>query len=494
LHSDGYWITYGKADFGTGSETVEFNAAAIADGGGLIELHDGIADGPILGTVEITPTGDWKTRQTFTAKIKKTSGVKMLTIVLRSKTAGETNNRTKVEGGNTTIYARFPGIKDPNDGSVEVCARATVFTPAKPNINYITVRGFDIRNVATNWAAPTTGQQGAVTAYWNKGWIIEDNEISYSRCCGIALGKYSEEWHDKSIAPHDYTRLVIEAYDLASWNKATIGSHLVRNNKIHHCGQTGIVGSLGCAFSRIIGNEIHDTNRQGIWGGAEMAGIKFHGAIDTVIADNHIHHCGDLGGLWLDWMAQGTIVTGNLFHDNPQDLFTEVNHGPFLVANNLFLSGVMQKNGWGGSQGGAYAHNFITGSIVRFYPDGRKTPVFKPHSTDGNTDRGNPVGDVRWYNNLLAGRANTACHDSASLPCAYGGNVFTKGTVQSKFEKEFLAKPEFDTGAKLIQKPDGWYLQLKTDAAWASEQKRKLVTTQLLGKAVVPDQAFENPN
>ncbi len=32
------------------------------------------------------------------------------------------------------------------------------------------------------------------------------------------------------------------------------------------------------------------------------------------------------------------------------------------------------------------------------------------------------------------------------------------------------------------------------DKAWATERTRKLVTTQLLGKAVIPDQAFENPD
>ena len=38
-------------------------------------------------------------------------------------------------------------------------------------------------------------------------------------------------------------------------------------------------------------------------------------------------------------MAQGTRVSGNLFHDNrSEDLFVEVDHGPFLVDNNIFLS------------------------------------------------------------------------------------------------------------------------------------------------------------
>ena len=46
-----------------------------------------------------------------------------------------------------------------------------------------------------------------------------------------------------------------------------------------------------------------------------MAGIKFHGAIDVVIS-RQPHLPRPCLGVWLDWMAQGTQVTGNLFHDN----------------------------------------------------------------------------------------------------------------------------------------------------------------------------------
>ena len=36
--------------------------------------------------------------------------------------------------------------------------------------------------------------------HWSKGWIIEDCEITNSKCCGISLGKYydPEEWDDES--------------------------------------------------------------------------------------------------------------------------------------------------------------------------------------------------------------------------------------------------------------------------------------------------------
>jgi len=392
------------------------------------------------------------------------------------------------EHGNTTIYARFPAATDPNSGAVEVCVRPTVFTPEKTGIDYITLSGFELRNAATNWAAPTMGQRGLVSAYWNKGWIIENNEICYSRCSGIALGKYSDEFDGKRGTTDGYYLTINDAIKSGGWTKEKIGSHIVRNNRIHHCGQTGVVGSLGCAFSQVVGNEISDCNTQDIWDGAEMAGIKFHGAIDVVIADNHIHHIGNAGGIWLDWMAQGTRITGNLFHDNSRDLFTEVDHGPFLVANNLFLS---PRAYLANSQGAAFAHNLVTGSL-QILPDDRRTPYMKPHATDQIGLHDNPVGDVRWINNILAKGVELFGYNAAGKgwECHMTGNVFAKGAWGSRFDKDALNAPVFDVGAKLVQKADGWYLSLVTDAKWKQAVKRPLVTTALLGKAKIAQQEY----
>ncbi|HEX7935967.1 MAG TPA: right-handed parallel beta-helix repeat-containing protein, partial [Paraburkholderia sp.] len=359
---------------------------------------------------------------------------------------------------------------------------------------FITLSGFELRNAATNWAAPTAGQYGLVSAYWNKGWIIENNEICYSRCSGIALGKYSDQFDGKRGTTDGYYLTINDALKTGGWTKEKIGSHIVRNNRIHHCGQTGVVGSLGCAFSQVIGNEISDCNMQNIWGGAEMAGIKFHGAIDVVIADNHIHNNGNAGGIWLDWMAQGTRITGNLFHDNQyHDLFTEVSHGPFLVANNLFLSyGSHRAN----SQGAAFAHNLVAGAL-EFLPDPRRTPYMKPHSTAQIALHDNPVGDARWFNNVFANGANLAGYGSAGVAesCPLGGNVYTKSATASLFETDAFEKnainaPSFDIVAKLVQKIDGWYLAVTTDEKWKQVVKRKLVTTALLGKAKIPQQGY----
>jgi hypothetical protein len=492
--TQGNWLRYNGVDFGAGTESVEIRAAAIPGAGGVVELRDGHwhFDGPLLGTCEVQPTGDWQKWQSFTARIKKTSGKKDLFLVFKSLAAAKAEAAAGADA-KTTIVARFPAGTDPNDGSVEVCVRPTVFTPEKTNIDYITVRGFELRNAATNWAAPTSGQVGLVTAYWCKGWIIEDNEICYSRCAGIALGKYSDEWDGKRGSTEGYYLTIEDALNKDGWSKDRIGSHIVRNNHIHHCGQVGIVGSLGCAFSRVEGNDIHDCNMQGIWGGAEMGGIKFHGAIDVVIASNHIHRNGQPGGLWLDWMAQGTQVLGNLFHDNRgQDLFTEVNHGPILVANNIFLSGGAYLSN---SRGTAFAHNLVAGSL-NIMPDGRRTPYHKPHSTATLGMRDCPVGDTRWHNNLLGARANLDAWDKAGTdwPCAMSGNVFTKGARPSKFETAALLKTEHELATRLVERDGAWYLTLASDPGWAREQARQMVDTAMLGKAIIPGQEFTDPD
>jgi alpha-N-arabinofuranosidase len=401
----------------------------------------------------------------------------------------------KPAANSTLIYAQFPGV-NPNDKDVEINVRQTVFTPEKGGVNYLTLRGFDLRDGATPWAPPTAGQIGMVSAYWCKGWIIEDNQISYSTCCGIALGKYSDEWDNRAESAEGYVGTLTRALT-HGWNRATVGGHIVRNNHIHHCEQTGVVGSLGCSFSTVTGNVIHDIHIRQLFGGAEMAGIKFHGAIDVEISRNHIYRCGDVSGIWLDWMAQGAHVMGNLLHDNTGvlgDIFLEMQHGPILVANNLLLSKRMSfaLN----SQGIAAVHNLITGPIQNMRSDTRATPYHRAHSTElagmHQDAAANDSGDHRLYNNLFVAPCNLHALDNSSLPCFAAGNVFTKGTQPSKFEADALLKPDFDPGVKLWQRADGWYLDLTLDPSWNAEQVRKLVTTELLGKAKVPGCAFEN--
>ncbi|MDR6844657.1 right-handed parallel beta-helix repeat-containing protein [Flavobacterium granuli] len=419
----------------------------------------------------------------------------------------------EVDAQNTTIYAQFIGV-DPNKELVEVNARETVFYPKKAFVNYITVKGFTMCHAATNWAPPTAEQKGLIGTHWSKGWIIENNDISYSKCSGVSLGKYGDEWDNKAESAEGYVGTINRA--LANmWNKENIGGHIVRNNTIAFCEQTGIVGSMGCAFSMISGNTIHDIHFKKLFSGYEMAGIKFHGAVDVQIIGNHIYRS-DMG-VWLDWMAQGIHVANNLMHDNiAWDLFLEVNHGPMLVYNNVLLSKVSV---FMNSRGAVFAHNLFGGKVNAISYDSRLTPYHKPHSTDIVALHDNPAGDIQFRNNLFISGGEVSQYKKNILPVFFDGNVYTKGSVmavlgdkQRSFgeineqakekvknvpdvdavEKNFISNENFDADAKLITEGKSVYLEIKLDKNWLTDQKRTLVSTDNLGRTIVSKLPYEN--
>ncbi len=331
------------------------------------------------------------------------------------------------DGDSTVVYANFHEY-DPNAENVEISARKHCFYPEKEGVGYITLSGFRICQAATQWAPPTAYQEGMVGPHWSRGWIIEDCEIFESKCSGISLGKYLQPNNDNKWLHWKYKdgtqteRDCICQAQREGWTKEAVGGHIVRRCEIHDCGQTGIVGHLGGVFSLIEDNHIHHINNKQNLAGAEIGGIKMHAAIDVVFRRNHIHHC--TRGLWLDWQAQGTRVTGNLFHHNTlpadflmrnealgaygEDIFIEVSHGPTLVDNNLLLSLRSLKLA---TQGVAVAHNLIAGAFTtvsrgvgngaRTLDSPRYTPYHVPHRTEVAGFMTILHGDMRFYNNIF---------------------------------------------------------------------------------------------
>ncbi len=400
----------------------------------------------------------------------------------------------QVDKDNTTIWAQFKGA-NPNEQLVEVNVRRAVFYPEKPGVNYITVRGFALRQAATPWAPPTAEQVGLIGTHWSKGWIIENNEISHSRCSGITLGKYGDQWDNTSADTAEGYVKTIERALANGWNRDTIGHHLVRHNVIHDCEQTGICGSLGAVFSRIESNHIYNIWARRLFTGAEMAGIKLHAAIDVRIQHNRIHRAGL--GIWMDWMAQGTRITGNLCYENTTfDLFVEVDHGPFLVDNNLFLSPVSLSDM---SEGGAYAHNLFAGLIQSRPEPHRETPYHPAHSTAIAGLADIMGGDDRFYNNLLVGKGEAAAgyglrvYDQCEFPLQTGGNVYCHGAQPGTRETNAVNLAGVDPHVRLVEEGRQVFLQF----GWRPEMRNPqttLVTTRLLGKARIPRLAYENPD
>ena len=332
---------------------------------------------------------------------------------------------TEQDGNETVIYANFQG-KNPNEERVDINVRRNCFMPSKTGVGYITFSGFHVNKAATTWAPPAAYQDGMVGPHWSKGWIIEDCEISNSKCCGISLGKYYDEENDHYFtrkhvkSPTQMERDAVCRGQYHGWLKEKVGSHIVRRCHIHHCEQTGIVGRMGCVFSLIEDNHIHNINNMQQLGGAEISGIKLHAAIDVVMRRNHIHH--STMGIWCDWQAQGTRISQNLLHDNyapegvpmapgammSQDVFVEVSHGPTLIDNNIMLSKAALRIA---TEGVACVHNLILGaftavgggtdSIVNGVNQPRYTPYHIRHRTEVAGFMTILHGDNRFYNNIF---------------------------------------------------------------------------------------------
>lgn len=395
---------------------------------------------------------------------------------------------------NTTIYANFHGA-DPNKELVEINVRKTCFYPEKNNINYLTIRGFRMSHAATQWAPPTAEQIGLIGTNWSKGWIIENNIISDSRCSGITLGKHGDEFDNTSENSAEGYVETIHRAEKRGWGKENIGSHMVRNNTIFNCEQTGICGSMGAVFSTIENNDIYNIWFKRQFTGAEMGGIKIHASIDMIVKNNRLHNCSR--GLWLDWMAQGTRVTGNLLYDNStDDIFVEVNHGPFLIENNILLSPTSIRD-W--SEGGAFVHNLIAGNI-ELLPQDRETPYHLPHSTVVVGLKKTLCGDDRYFNNIFVGgvaegkssKSGLGIYENAELPMFVNGNVYLNNALKFSKEKnqlEIKSNPEI----LMVEKSDGVYLQMNFDEK-IIKMKNQLVSTQLLGKASIPNAEYENPD
>ncbi|MBR6627255.1 MAG: right-handed parallel beta-helix repeat-containing protein [Lachnospiraceae bacterium] len=462
------------------------------------------------------------------------------------------------EKDETIIYANFQGA-NPNEENVEINVRRECFMPSKTGVGYITVSGFNINKAATTWAPPAAFQDGMIGPHWSKGWIIEDCEIWGSKCAGISLGKYLDPHNDHYFtykyvkSPTQMERDAVCRGQYHGWLKERIGGHIIRRNNIHHCEQGGIIGRMGGVFSIIEDNHIHHINNMMELGGAEIAGIKMHAAIDVTMRRNHIHH--STMGIWCDWEAQGTRLTQNLLHHNQkpdfaqklqggmmsQDIFVEVSHGPTLIDHNIMLSDASLRFA---TQGVAMVHNLICGALtdVGGGTAPRYTPYHIPHRTEVMGFMTFLHGDDRFYNNIFVqkwpAQDVVTPHDSddgadmenrlvgtwtfdeypnydewiaqfdftqpanmkALEPAHFGhlpvwseGNVYLGGAKAWKKEVNGLTIADKDVRVELVEKDGKYYLDTNVYELLGDFTNR-MIHTDILGEAFEPEQKFENPD
>lgn len=427
----------------------------------------------------------------------------------------------KVEKDITTIYVNFHDY-NPNNEVTEINVRKSAFRPFKMHTNYITIRNFEIANVATQWSPPTAAQTGMIDTHWSKGWIIENNILYNAVCSAIAIGKEISTGDNLNTYRKDkpgYQYQIETVFKAANsdWNKETIGSHIVRNNVIHDCGQNAVVGHLGSAFSKIYNNHIYNIGNKREFFGYEIAGIKLHAAIDTQVYNNYVHNCSL--GMWFDWQTQGTRISKNIFNDNTRDLFIEVSSGPYIVDNNILTADYALDNH---AQGGAYVNNIINGEIVHRLMLDRATPYHVPHSTliAGFA----PVygGDDRFFNNIFIGQEgipnvgteiyngyNTSLsefkeavakeegdHESfhkIKQPVYIEDNAYFNKANQFNREDRNFINENVNPDLSIVEEGNDVYLNISIPESFI-EFKGKVYDTETLPKVRIVDADFEDEN
>ena len=417
----------------------------------------------------------------------------------------------------TTLYCNFQSL-DPNSEVIEINVRKCCFYPTETGRNYITVRGFEMAHAACPFTPPTADQIGMLGANWSCGWIIENNHLHDAKCSAISIGKEAStgdnegyKYHRKHS--HYYQTEAVFLGLQKGWEKGRVGSHLIRNNLIHDCGQNGIVGHMGCAFSRVEHNHIYNIAAKREFHGAEIAGIKFHTAIDVVIENNNVHDC--TRGIWLDWQAQGARITKNLLYNNAKsDIMLEVTHGPCLIDNNLILSSEAFENL---AQGTAYVHNIIAGNMRQREVLNRTTPYHFPHSTQVRGITKTFGGDDRVINNIILGKyvsndkdfvAMCSVYDKYYTPEAYYDYmkkgreldnlqpVWIEGNAYAGYASAFRAEGDFvrvDRMSVALEEKEGeWILTLDVPESLCNFSC-SAVTTERLGTPIFTEQRYETP-
>lgn len=429
----------------------------------------------------------------------------------------------EVTENDTTIYANFQG-KNPNEEFVEINVRKCCFYPEKTGRNYITVRGFEIAQAACPWTPPTADQPGMVGTNWSKGWIIENNKIHDAKCSGISIGKEASTGHNLCTETHrkpgyQYQMEAVFKGKQIGWGRELTGSHIIRNNEIYDCGQNAIVGHMGCVFSEIRDNHIYNIAVKHECFGYEIAGIKLHAAIDVQIVHNYIHNC--TLGTWLDWQAQGTRVSRNLYRENDRDLMVEVTHGPYIVDNNIFASAYNFDNV---AQGGAYIQNLCLGTMRREAVMDRSTPYHYAHTTDIAGVALVYSGDDRIYQNIFVGNGDENCEkygtkgydghltsmeeyvativslgnedhlqfNEVRQPVYINENVYMNGaSVFGREEKNWSEPKKFDV--EVVEKVDGVYLDIDITEQM-SQFKADTCKTSMLGIPRITEVPYEKPD
>lgn len=376
----------------------------------------------------------------------------------------------------TFIYANFNGT-DPNTTLTEINVRECIFFPLIKGLKYITVDGFTMMHAAANWVNFTAFQHAAAGTYYGRNWIIENCHITDAKCVGLVCGN----------DPSDYNT----GFDIEE-----TGHHIVRNNWIQRCGEAGIHGYKGWAASLIEGNLIEDINCKKQFGGCESGGMKLHHAVDVTIRNNIVRRVyagigGQYVGIWIDWAAQGTRVTGNVVYDMDEwigwSLYIQSSHcGPVLVDNNIFSGQIYNT-----SRNCIFVHNLFADCRWYFMVENMNPIYWFPHT--GKVVEVLPITHLendKNFNNIYVKKGTDQMVNAQGYQINW--NVHYQGARKARWgEEDSIVKSDFDADVRIESLKDGVTITFNADCA-PFEVKCPLITYDFIGVYELTGQGIED--
>jgi hypothetical protein len=125
------------------------------------------------------------------------------------------------------------------------------------------------------------------------------------------------------------------------------------------------------------------------------------------------------------------------------------------------------------------------------------TPYHPAHSTEIAGTSNISGGDNRFYNNIFIGakgqKRGLSMYDNKEMPLQTGGNVYLNGAKPHAKEASPLMLSETDPGFKLVEEDGRTFIRFDSSPG-IDNASTKLVTTDLLGRARIPELPFENPD
>jgi len=418
------------------------------------------------------------------------SGIKLPRVQSAGDCAQALSWTDKADQRKMIIWANF-GTADPNRQLTEIAIRQYGIS-AKENVDYITIKGISVSQVANEYASIYGIQPGAIDTKGGKYWNIENCKVTDCRSVGISIGKTGHVYEDANAGQPefcDYTDLSL------------VGHHKINNNHVSRCGQAGIFGLLGATSSLIKDNLIEYINYDREYSGTESAGIRLAMAVDAIIEHNLIRQVRGKNsyGVFLGPVFQGARASRNIVTNSESGLFYLFkNHGPSLFDNNILVGNNNQatNDSTGVKMMAAEANVFVQNlfyncGFTNNCQPGKSvaTSNFLPNTLIIKQTIPALNIDHRWYGNLFIGKGIGI---ASVAGCEADFNLYTNGAVPVKWADFKSIKSEKNISLRLLHSKDG--IKLVWDNSAMAANRIPSLTADFFGFFALSKQYISSPD